>query len=174
MVRGQICFTAGELKKIMEGTRNNDEIIISFDGKISVKTASATVSQEITQDIGIPKENKELLTRKIAGLLRSSGIAVKIKGYTFIPDAVAIAMDSNVKITDISMHKEIYPVIAKKHGTTILSVESGIRHSIKKMENIDQVLRETFGENAVIPVVLENKEFICALVENIRYNGKNF
>lgn len=66
-------------------------------------------------------------------LLCKMNAPVNLRGYKYTREAIEICAkadeDKNLKIT-----KDIYPYLAKKHGTTISAVERAIRHFISKLD----------------------------------------
>ena len=65
---------------------------------------------------------------KIEDVLLTMGVPAGIKGFSYIADAIEIFEERG---TDIFITKELYPVIAKKNGTTPSRVGRSIRHAFE-------------------------------------------
>ena len=63
--------------------------------------------------------------KNIYGMIRKLGITSTYKGYFFVADAIALAMNSQER--PIKITKEIYPSLAAKFKTTTLNIEHNIR-----------------------------------------------
>lgn len=63
----------------------------------------------------------------IEDILIKIGVPAGIKGFKYITDAVLILYNDS----EISMTKELYPMIAKKNETTGNRVERAIRHAFE-------------------------------------------
>lgn len=66
--------------------------------------------------------------KNIENALMKMGIPAGVKGFAYIVDAVEYI---NQNPRDISVTKELYPHIAKKHNTTSSRVERAIRHAFE-------------------------------------------
>jgi two-component system response regulator (stage 0 sporulation protein A) len=78
-------------------------------------------------------------------------------GFDYIISAIEIGLKDKMKITK-AITKEIYPDVAKLHGTTPSRVERAIRHCISTCTS---------------PTVfaLTNSEFLAKAVDDIKYGG---
>jgi len=131
-----------------------DDILkeVTTDYEYSVKLEGNLLEKETTsrKDIG---EIKKYLREVV-------GIPPHIKGYRYIATAINIWEDG------MSMTKDLYPEVAKRHDTTPSRVERAIRHAIELVfdRNFDFV--QSIG-NAVSPFKGKptNSEFITTLVE---------
>lgn len=63
---------------------------------------------------------------KIEDALLAMGVPAGIKGFAYIADAIEIFGERG---TNISITKELYPMIAEKNGATPSRVERAIRHA---------------------------------------------
>ena len=63
---------------------------------------------------------------KIEDTLLAMGVPAGIKGFNYIVDAIWVFDEMG---TNISITKELYPMIAKKNDTTPSRIERAIRHA---------------------------------------------
>ena len=101
------------------------------------------------------------------------GIPIKMAGYGYICEAVAMAMDDGSRVPAIT--KEVYPVIAKKNGVTPSSVEKCIRQAIEHAWKNDKiVMRDFLYENIAVRVDRRptNSEFIALLIRKINLESE--
>ncbi len=86
-------------------------------------------------NIGLCAE-KEMLS-KVKDIVASLGIPASIKGRRYLIDCVLMY----VKDSEASLTKQIYPSVAKMHGTTSANVERAIRNALdicfKKSKSLD-------------------------------------
>ena len=69
------------------------------------------------------------LMRMTGDLLDESDFNIRARGYTFISDAICYI--SEKKCSSVSLHNDVYPYIAEKHGIESLGlIEHSIRNSI--------------------------------------------
>lgn len=66
---------------------------------------------------------------KVEDVLLEMGMPSRIKGFSFIIDAMEIF---DTRGTNIGITKELYPEIAKRNGTTWNCVERNIRHAFEQ------------------------------------------
>ena len=98
--------------------------------------------------------------KNIYGIIRRLGINSTYKGYFYVAEAIALAMNSQenpIKIT-----KEIYPSLAVKFKTNTLNIE----HNIRTVINVCwETNRDGLNEIAGFPLVNKptNSEFIDIL-----------
>ena len=65
--------------------------------------------------------------KNVERLIRHLGVTTKYKGLRYLCDAVAMTIDAERSGDRVMVTKDIYPVVAKKHHTTIFAVEQNIR-----------------------------------------------
>ncbi|WP_374711714.1 sporulation transcription factor Spo0A [Symbiobacterium terraclitae] len=107
--------------------------------------------------------------RTIAELLRRSGVPAHLQGYRFLKDAVQYVLSSNK--STCGMTKELYPHIARLHGTQPNRVERSIRHAIEVAWGRADIndLQRLFG--ATVHHVRgkpTNSEFVAMLADHLR------
>ena len=71
---------------------------------------------------------------KIEDVLLAMGVPVGIKGFKYIVDAVEILEERG---TNISITKELYPMVAEKNNTTSPRAERAIRHAFDGLRSCD-------------------------------------
>lgn len=83
---------------------------------------------------------------EIINYLKEEGILFSTKGFKYLCDAIAYAMEAeNTEIRAM----ELYSVIGKKHGATAHQVERAMRYSIRRSGCSDYV-KEFIVKAAVI------------------------
>lgn len=98
--------------------------------------------------------------KNIYGIIRKLGINSTYKGYFYVAEAIALAMNSQEK--PIKITKEIYPSLAVKFKTNTLNIE----HNIRTVINVCwETNRDGLNEIAGFPLVNKpaNSEFIDIL-----------
>lgn len=65
--------------------------------------------------------------KNVERLIRHLGVTTKYKGLRYLCDAVAMTIDAETNGNRVMVTKDIYPVVARKHHTTIFAVEQNIR-----------------------------------------------
>lgn len=107
--------------------------------------------------------------RTIAELLRRTGVPAHLQGYRFLKDAVQYILSSEKD--SCGMTKELYPHIARVHGTQPNRVERSIRHAIEVAWSRADIndLQRLFG--ATVHHVRgkpTNSEFVAMLADHLR------
>lgn len=107
--------------------------------------------------------------RTIAELLRRTGVPAHLQGYRFLKDAVQYILSSDKD--SCGMTKELYPHIARVHGTQPNRVERSIRHAIEVAWSRADIhdLQRLFG--ATVHHVRgkpTNSEFVAMLADHLR------
>ena len=105
----------------------------------------------------------------ITKLLHELGVPSHIKGYTFIREGINLIYNDPSLSSAIT--KELYPIIAKKYGTTPSRVERAIRHAIEVSWNRAnwELMEEIFGYSVDIDKAkATNSEFIVTLADKLR------
>lgn len=110
---------------------------------------------------------------EISELLHKLGAPVHVKGYSYLKEAIAIAVQDMESLSGIT--KIIYPTIAKKYKTSATRVERSIRHAIEVISSRNK--SELWYELFVV-VIASNKErptngeFIAVTADKIRLKLK--
>lgn len=123
-------------------------------------------SEDIVVKQGTYEKDLNLL---VTSMIHEIGVPAHIKGYLYLRTAILMAVDNMDVLNAVT--KQLYPDIAKKHGTTDTRVERAIRHAIEvawERGNIDMI-HDLFGytiqANKGKPT---NSEFIALMADRIR------
>ncbi|WP_294581689.1 sporulation initiation factor Spo0A C-terminal domain-containing protein [uncultured Thomasclavelia sp.] len=122
-----------------------------------------------------PNENRQLIKTeiedKIHDLLTKIGIPRHLKGCYYLQTGINLVMEDINILSEIT--KELYPTIARIHGTTASRVEQAIRHAIKNTwENGNKdILEHIFGYRYKHRPC--NSEFISTIVDKLLTEKKN-
>ncbi len=110
---------------------------------------------------------------RVTEIIHQIGVPAHIKGYQYLRDAILMAIDDDDIINAVT--KQLYPTIAKRHGTTSSRVERAIRHAIEvawDRGDVD-VLNSYFGytihNDRGKPT---NSEFIAMIADKFRLQLK--
>ena len=101
------------------------------------------------------------ITKKI---LLKCGIAPHFSGFLYLGDAIEATTENKDNVYGIT--KNLYPEIAKRHGSNWKRVERAIRHAIEKAFNrlTPDDIEEIFG-NSLCPMrgKATNSQFIATI-----------
>lgn len=75
------------------------------------------------------QEKDRTLEMNVTEILHQIGVPAHIKGYQYLRDSILMAIRDEGIINAVT--KQLYPTVAKKHGTTSSRVERAIRHAIE-------------------------------------------
>lgn len=104
---------------------------------------------------------------KVTNMLSSLGIAIKLRGYAYLQDAILLMADR----PGLSITKELYPSVGDLHQTTGVLVERSIRSAVKSAweKRDNQVWQKFFPANSEGDVPHPtNAHFIARLAEILR------
>ena len=113
------------------------------------------------------------IEESITRLLFRICMPVSIRGYSYLKTAIAYAMDDPERIYSIT--KQIYPYVAKKHGSTPSRVERAMRHAIERawclgdIKNAVEKYGYSFRDYEFKPT---NSEFIAETVEILQRESR--
>ena len=105
----------------------------------------------------------------ITGIIHQIGVPAHIKGYHYLREAIMLSVKDTSMMNSVT--KQLYPLVAKKFGTTASRVERAIRHAIEvawDRGDVD-VLNSYFGytiQNSRGKPT--NSEFIAMIADKIR------
>ena len=105
----------------------------------------------------------------VTEIIHQIGVPAHIKGYTYLRDAIVLAVKDQNIINFIT--KELYPTVARAYGTTSSRVERAIRHAIEVAwdRGDEDVLNAYFGYTILNsrgkPT---NSEFIAMIADKLR------
>ncbi|MCM1157021.1 MAG: sporulation transcription factor Spo0A [Bacteroidales bacterium] len=127
------------------------------------------------EDIVVKQGNREKdLNLLVTQMIHEIGVPAHIKGYLYLRTAILMAVD-NMDILN-AVTKQLYPDIAKEHGTTDTRVERAIRHAIEvawERGNIDMI-HDLFGYTIQADKGKPtNSEFIALMADRIRLEQLN-
>ncbi len=112
---------------------------------------------------------KKDLNMLVTQMIHEIGVPAHIKGYLYLRTAILMAVE-NVDVLN-AVTKQLYPDIAKEHGTTDTRVERAIRHAIEvawERGNIDMI-HDLFGYTIQADKGKPtNSEFIALMADRIR------
>ena len=114
-------------------------------------------------------ENKKLhtdqLERTVIRFVQKLGIRPNLTGYHLLIKAILMALNSPDLLK--SLTKELYPQIAKDHGTNVRAVERNMRKAIESAYEYDpQRIQSVFYYKVDKPYI---SEVLSMAVESIRY-----
>ena len=121
------------------------------------------------QPINESKINWQELEVNITGIIHQIGVPAHIKGYHYLREAILLSVQDTAMMNSVT--KQLYPLVAKKFGTTASRVERAIRHAIEvawDRGDVD-VLNSYFGytiQNSRGKPT--NSEFIAMIADKIR------
>lgn len=102
----------------------------------AIKKIQNKVSEELpiipdsSQETTVSQSDKTSdLVIRINCLLKNIGVPFHIKGKRYIEMAIHYCIENNKDVADISVTRELYPMMAKQYKTTSSSVERAIRHA---------------------------------------------
>lgn len=134
--------------------------------RINVLLEEAAIEPTEISNNAIHENKLEII---ITEILHYIGVPANIQGYYYLRTAIMIAVQNEDVLNRIT--KELYPSVAKKHGTTVSRVERSIRHCIEVVwhrGNID-ALHSYFGYSVnSIGGKPKNSEFISLISDRIR------
>ena len=116
-----------------------------------------------------PKEIEEDLEFVVTETIHQLGVPAHIKGYHYLREAILLSVQDTAMMNSVT--KQLYPLVAKKFGTTASRVERAIRHAIEvawDRGDVD-VLNSYFGytiQNSRGKPT--NSEFIAMIADKIR------
>ena len=118
------------------------------------------------------KETTKILTKEITDILQVFGMPAHIRGFYYVRDAIILVYQDSTRLNHII--KDVYALVAKRHHTSIQSVERTIRVAIEitwlrgDMDEIMCIFHNTVDGRKARPT---NKEFIALIVDylNIKH-----
>jgi len=135
------------------------EKIRQLAGKVKPpKSAAITMFETLTMD------------QKVSDIIKELGFPVHRKGYYYTCDAIMLAIGDDHSVGPLN--SKIYPLIAAKHNTTRMTVESDIRNCINIIcsRGNTPFINRLFGPGKA-ELGITNKEFIATITELLKYRG---
>lgn len=127
--------------------------------KVSYGVEDAEPVKPVTEDI----------KRRVTRMIQDLGVPANIKGYTYLRDAILIAISNPNAINSIT--KVLYPEVAKLNQTTPTRVERAIRHAIEVAwaRGNNETAVKIFGYTVNLAKGKPtNSEFIALIADRIR------
>lgn len=180
-----IILTAMGQEEVMEEALDlgaNYVLLKPFDQTVLIKKIRQIKSGKIESDkkefIKLEEKQQDEAYRLeiiVTNIIHEIGVPAHIKGYQYLRDSIIMTVN-NMDILN-SITKQLYPTIAKMHGTTSSRVERAIRHAIEvawnrgKMDTINELFGYGIQAGKGKPT---NSEFIALIADKIRleYKGK--
>lgn len=145
-----------EARELLERVREVSGESRSEAGLVGVKGGKKTV-------------NERKIESMVTEVIHEIGIPAHIKGYQYIREAIILTIKDMELINAVT--KALYPMVAKKYGTTSSRVERAIRHAIEvAWDRGDlEVLQSYFGYTVSnIKGKPTNSEFIALISDRLR------
>ncbi|HWI52643.1 MAG TPA: sporulation transcription factor Spo0A [Symbiobacteriaceae bacterium] len=107
--------------------------------------------------------------RTVSDLLRQTGVPAHLQGFRYLKAAVQYVLDNGGDLC--AMTKELYPAVARMHGTVPARVERSIRHAIEVAWNradlteLQRLFGATINHSRGKPT---NSEFVAMLADHLR------
>lgn len=120
----------------------------------------------------LPMRTRNLDT-DVTAIIQEIGIPPHIKGYRYLREAILLVVNRVELLGSIT--KELYPTIARNHGTTASRVERAIRHAIEvawsrgNQEILQGLFGHTVNRDRGKPT---NSEFIAMVADRLRIDPK--
>ena len=115
-------------------------------------------------------ENKPVsLKVRVQVLLHDLGIPCNLNGYHYLTTAICLVFEDERMRQGVT--KNLYPEIARIHGTTLSRAERAMRHAIDLAYNrgninlLERFFDHTYSPNKGRPTV---SEFVCILAQKLR------
>lgn len=119
------------------------------------------------------EESQNQLEVMVTDIIHEIGVPAHIKGYQYLRSSIMMAVNDMDVLNSIT--KQLYPTIAKEHGTTPSRVERAIRHAIEvawgrgKTDTINELFGYAIHAGREKPT---NGEFIALIADKIRLENK--
>jgi two-component system response regulator (stage 0 sporulation protein A) len=107
--------------------------------------------------------------RTVSDLLRQTGVPAHLLGFRYLKAAVQYVLDNGGDLC--AMTKELYPAVARMHGTVPGRVERSIRHAIEvawsraDLTELQRLFGATINHSRGKPT---NSEFVAMLADHLR------
>ena len=138
-----------------------------------VQLAGHTERAPMAAGLNKPAPKEADLEMMVTEIIHQIGVPAHIKGYHYLRDAIIMCVRTPQIINSVT--KQLYPNVAKLHGTTSSRVERAIRHAIEvawDRGDVD-VLNSYFGytihNTRGKPT---NSEFIATIADKLRLSLK--
>lgn len=154
-----------------EKDENSLEKCILETPKLNQTSGKSLQIEDMVVKQGNCKKDMNLV---VTQMIHEIGVPAHIKGYLYLRTAILMAVDNMDVLNAVT--KQLYPDIARLHGTTDTRVERAIRHAIEvawERGNIDMI-HELFGYTIQADKGKPtNSEFIALVADRIRLDKLN-
>ena len=117
---------------IMNVTNNNYYKKLYYYNNVVIKLFRDSKLDNITKSIYEYKNNKHAIKKMTIKELQEIGYSVTHKGTIFLAEIIEILSD-NEEYEDFNLKRDLYPIIAKNHKTTVNSVKINIFNATESM-----------------------------------------
>ena len=149
----------------------NEEEYMSDAIKNTARIKKSGINIYKTQDEDIVSDNDLMIL--VTDIIHEIGVPAHIKGYQFLRSSIILAVNDMDILNSIT--KQLYPEVAKEHGTTPSRVERAIRHAIEVAwsRGKDETINDLFGYSSHSGKTKPtNSEFIALMADKIRLDNK--
>ena len=105
----------------------------------------------------------------VSELMLELGIPAHLRGYYYLREAILLSVEDMELVGSVT--KLLYPVVAKRHKTTLPRVERAIRNAIEVSweRGNQEVFEELFGFSRLTGSVRPtNSEYIARIADKVR------
>ncbi len=100
-------------------------------GNGTILTITLQDKKERAREDAAPDACDSSLDAQIASVLTKLGLSPHRKGYVYLCQAVALYLEHGP--APVSITKDIYPPLAKRHDTASFNIERAMRHAIERI-----------------------------------------
>ncbi len=142
--------------------------------QIQKETVLPDLSGGLSSGTGMAVAESGDIECDLTTLLIDMGIPASLSGYTYLREAIHLVIDMGTS-PDGMLSKRVYPVIAKKYGKSMASVEKAIRTAIEtawirgRTDILDRLFGYTVSAQRGKPT---NTEFIAMIADRYMVYGK--
>ncbi len=178
-----VCGNTNQIKfteMICKGNMQNVFVnIIDQNTRIDLCKEVLETAKVKSKDVRIYKDREDEkqdmneLEVLVTEIIHEIGVPAHIKGYQYLRSSIIMAVNDMDILNSIT--KQLYPTIAKEHGTTPSRVERAIRHAIEvawgrgKADTIHELFGYSLNQGRTKPT---NSEFIALIADKIRLETK--
>jgi len=130
------------------------------------------IRSELQKIRSLPERGKRDTEAEITELLHTLAVPAHIKGYQYLREAISLTLQDMDLINSVT--KALYPMVAKRFGTTASRAERAIRHAIEvawdrgDVEVLNGFFGYTIRSDRGKPT---NSEFIALVADRLRLNA---
>ncbi|MBE5944626.1 MAG: sporulation transcription factor Spo0A [Lachnospiraceae bacterium] len=169
------------IEMICKGKSENVLVYIVEEGVVEIDLPESVMNvfNCKKKDVIVHRASDDLITNQnkleimVTDIIHEIGVPAHIKGYQYLRSSIMMAVNDMDILNSIT--KQLYPTIAKEHGTTPSRVERAIRHAIEvawgrgKTDTINELFGYSMNSGRLKPT---NSEFIALISDKIRLDTK--